>query len=62
LERLRIWRAWELMLGIEFLDRSIALAGKAFVSSISLVIVVAALSTNARNQPRRAGGADRRHP
>jgi membrane protein len=42
LERLRIWRVWERMLEIEFLDRSIALAGKAFVSFFPLVIVVAA--------------------
>ena len=32
LERLLIWRVWERLLEIEFLDRSIALAGKAFVS------------------------------
>ena len=42
LERLLIWRVWERMLEIEFLDRSIALAGKAFVSFFPLVIVVAA--------------------
>jgi hypothetical protein len=47
---------------IEFLDRSIALAGKALVSFFPLVIVVAALSTNARNHLGRAGGPDRRHP
>src|SRR5512132_1642975 len=42
LERLLIWRVWDRMLEIEFLDRSIALAGKAFVSFFPLVIVVAA--------------------
>ena len=42
LERLFVWRVWERMLEIEFLDRSIALAGKAFVSFFPLVIVVAA--------------------
>jgi hypothetical protein len=33
---------WERMLEIEFVDRSVALAGKAFVSFFPLVIVVAA--------------------
>src|SRR5512132_4345837 len=42
LERLLIWRVWDRMLEIEFLDRSVALAGKAFVSFFPLVIVVAA--------------------
>jgi membrane protein len=42
LERLLIWRVWERMLEIEFLDRSVAIAGKAFVSFFPLVIVVAA--------------------
>jgi membrane protein len=42
LERLLLWRVWERMLEIEFIDRSIALAGKAFVSFFPLVIVVAA--------------------
>ena len=42
LERLLIWRVWERMLEIEFVDRSIALAGKAFVSFFPLVVVVAA--------------------
>src|SRR5438270_13030968 len=36
------WRMWERMLEIEFVDRSVALAGKAFVSFFPLVIVVAA--------------------
>ena len=42
LERLLLWRVWERMLEIEFVDRSIALAGKAFVTFFPLVIVVAA--------------------
>ena len=42
LQRLLIWRVWERLLEIEFLDRSIALAGKAFVSFFPMVIVVAA--------------------
>ena len=42
LERLLLWRGPERLLEIEFLDRSIALAGKAFVSFFPLVIVVAA--------------------
>ena len=42
LERLLLWRVWERMVEIEFIDRSVALAGKAFVSFFPLVIVVAA--------------------
>ena len=42
LERLFVWRIWERLLEIEFVDRSVALAGKAFVSFFPLVIVVAA--------------------
>ena len=42
LERLLVWRVWERMLEIEFVDRSVALAGKAFVSFFPLVIVIAA--------------------
>jgi len=42
LERTLAWRVWERMLEIEFIDRSVALAGKAFVSFFPLVIVVAA--------------------
>jgi membrane protein len=41
-ERSLLWHVWERMLEIEFVDRSIALAGKAFVSFFPLVIVVAA--------------------
>src|SRR6476646_1211384 len=42
LQRLLLWRVWERMLEIEFIDRSVALAAKAFVSFFPLVIVVAA--------------------
>jgi membrane protein len=42
LQRSFLWRVWERMLEIEFVDRSIALAGKAFVSFFPLVIVIAA--------------------
>ena len=42
LQRRLVWRVWERMLEIEFVDRSVALAGKAFVSFFPLVIVVAA--------------------
>jgi len=42
LERTLVWNVWERMLEIEFIDRSVALAGKAFVSFFPLVIVVAA--------------------
>jgi membrane protein len=42
LERLLLWHVWERMLEIDFLDRSIALAAKAFVSFFPLVIVIAA--------------------
>ena len=41
-QRTFLWRIWERMLETEFVDRSIALAGKAFVSFFPLVIVVAA--------------------
>jgi membrane protein len=37
-----LWQVWERMLEIEFVDRSVALAGKAFVSFFPLVVVVAA--------------------
>jgi membrane protein len=42
LERLLLWRVWERLLEVEFVDRSVALAGKAFVSFFPLVIVIAA--------------------
>ena len=48
LERLLLWRVWERMLEIEFVDRSVALAGKAFVSFFPLVIVVAAFMPDER--------------
>jgi membrane protein len=41
-QRTLLWRVWDRMLEIEFVDRSVALAGKAFVSFFPLVIVVAA--------------------
>lgn len=41
-ERTIFWRVWERMLEIEFVDRSVALAGKGFVSFFPLIIVVAA--------------------
>lgn len=41
-EQTVLWRVWERMLELEFIDRSVALAGKAFVSFFPLVIVVAA--------------------
>ena len=43
-QRTLAWRVWERMLEIEFVDRSVALAGKAFVSFFPLVIVVAAFT------------------
>ncbi len=42
LERLLLWRVWERLLEIEFVDRSVALAAKAFVSFFPTVIIVAA--------------------
>ena len=41
-EKTLLWQVWDRMLEIEFVDRSVALAGKAFVSFFPLVIVVAA--------------------
>ncbi len=41
-EKTIFWQVWERMLETEFVDRSVALAGKAFVSFFPLVIVVAA--------------------
>jgi membrane protein len=41
-QRALLWQVWERMLEIEFVDRGVALAGKAFVSFFPLVIVVAA--------------------
>ena len=66
LERLLVWRVWERMLEIEFVDRSVALAGKAFVSFFPLVIVVAAFVPRASarrssppSPPASASGATR---
>ena len=41
-EQTLAWRVWERMLESEFVDRSVALAAKAFVSFFPLIIVVAA--------------------
>jgi membrane protein len=41
-ERTLLWTIWDRMLETEFIDRSIALAGKAFISFFPLLIVVAA--------------------
>src|SRR5262245_43986383 len=41
-QRTLLWQVWGRMLEIEFVDRSVALAGKAFVSFFPLVVVVAA--------------------
>ena len=41
-EQTLLWRIWDRMLETEFIDRSIALAGKAFISFFPLIIVVAA--------------------
>ncbi len=41
-EHTLVWRIWERLLETEFVDRSIALAAKAFVSFFPLVIVIAA--------------------
>ena len=41
-EQTLLWKIWDRMLETEFIDRSIALAGKAFVSFFPLIIVIAA--------------------
>jgi membrane protein len=41
-QRTLLWKVWERMLETEFVDRSVALAGKAFVSFFPLIIVIAA--------------------
>ena len=43
-ERTLLWRVWDRMLEIEFVDRGVALAGKAFVSFFPLVITVASFA------------------
>src|SRR5947209_5509985 len=48
-ERTILWRVWERLLENEFVDRSVALAAKAFVSLFPAIIVVAAfLPSSAR--------------
>src|SRR3954468_9576272 len=42
--RTLLWHVWERMLETEFIDRSVALASKAFVSFFPLVIVIAAFA------------------
>ena len=41
-EKTLLWKIWDRMLETEFIDRSIALAGKAFIPFFPLIIVVAA--------------------
>jgi uncharacterized BrkB/YihY/UPF0761 family membrane protein len=41
-EQTLLWKIWDRMLETEFVDRSIALAGKAFISFFPLIIVIAA--------------------
>ena len=41
-EQTLLWRIWDRMLETEFIDRSIALAGKAFISFFPLIIIIAA--------------------
>ena len=41
-EQTLLWKVWDRMLETEFVDRSIALAGKAFISFFPLIIVIAA--------------------
>ena len=60
LERLLAWRVWERMLEVEFIDRSVALAGKAFVSFFPLVIVVVVASAVAAEAARCGMPATRR--
>jgi len=43
-EQTLLWKIWDRMLETEFIDRSIALAGKAFISFFPLLIVVAAFA------------------
>lgn len=46
IERMLVWQVWDRMLEIEFVDRSVALAGKAFVSFFPLMIVVASFMSD----------------
>ena len=43
-EQTLLWKVWDRMLETEFVDRSIALAGKAFISFFPLIIVIAAFA------------------
>ena len=43
-EQTLLWKVWDRMLETEFVDRGIALAGKAFISFFPLIIVVAAFT------------------
>jgi membrane protein len=45
-EQTLLWRVWDRMLETEFIDRSIALAGKVFISFFPLIIVVAAFTSS----------------
>jgi membrane protein len=45
-EQRLLWKVWDRMLETEFIDRSIALAGKAFISFFPLIIVVAAFTSS----------------
>ena len=49
-ERSIFWQVWERVLENEFVDRSVALAAKAFVSLFPALIVVAAFAPHARAQ------------
>jgi uncharacterized BrkB/YihY/UPF0761 family membrane protein len=44
-EQTLLWKIWDRMLEVEFIDRSIALAGKAFISFFPLIIVVVAFAS-----------------
>jgi hypothetical protein len=45
-EQTLLWSVWDRMLETEFIDRRIALAGKAFISFFPLIIVIAAFPTS----------------
>jgi membrane protein len=54
LSRSLVGQVWDRMLEVEFLDRSVALAGKAFVSFFPLVIVVMAFVPDSLRTPIRS--------
>ena len=54
-ERSIFWKIWERVLENEFVDRSVALAAKAFVSLFPALIVVAAFA------PHSVRSVDRQH-